>query len=131
MILVDTSVWVDFFRGTSTPEVTWLEAALTVQRIGLTEMILCEILQGVANEQQARELYHDLIRFEILTAGGIDLAVSAARNYRSLRAKGITIRRTIDCIIATFCIQNDHRLLHNDRDFDPFEQQFGLLVVHP
>jgi predicted nucleic acid-binding protein len=131
MVIVDTTVWIDFFCDTGTPHVEWLEQELERLRLGLLDLILCELLQGVPNDKQAAELQQELARFEIYDTGGRALAVAAARNYRSLRSKGFTVRKTIDCLIATFCLQNDHTLLHNDRDFDLFEQELGLRVVHP
>lgn len=131
MILIDTTVWIDFFRGELTGEVAWLETNLDRQRLALTDLNLCELLQGARDDRQARELQRDLERFEILTTGGPELAILSAQNYRTLRGRGYTIRKTVDCLIATFCIQEGHSLLHNDRDFDPFEQFLGLHVVHP
>ena len=131
MVIIDTTVWIDYLNGLQTPQVDWLDAELDRQRLGLTDLILCEILQGVRDERQATEVHHDLSRFEIFDTGGIELAVTAAQNYRALRAEGRTIRRTADCLIATFCLMNDYALLHNDRDFDPFEQYLALRVIHP
>jgi predicted nucleic acid-binding protein len=131
MVIVDTTVWVDYFNGKVTPFTEWLERELERQRLGLTDLILSEILQGIADERQATAIGRELLRFEVFTTGGVDLAVTAAKNYRKLRAKGRTIRRTIDCWIATFCLLNGHSLLHNDSDFDPFEAFLGLRVVHP
>ena len=131
MVIVDTTVWIDYFRGARTPHTDWLDAHLHRQRLGLTDIILCEILQGVSGEKQAREVHRELGKFEILTMGGEDLAIAAAANYRRLRARGHTVRKTVDCLIASFCLLNGHGLLHNDRDFDPFERLLGLLVVHP
>jgi hypothetical protein len=82
-------------------------------------------------EKQVEETRHALLKFEIFSMGGVDLAVATAKNYRYLRAKGHTIRKTIDCWIATFCILNQHRLLHNDHDFDPFEHELHLHIIHP
>ena len=131
MIIVDTTVWVDYFNAKGTPATEWLDRELDRQRLGLTDLILSEVLQGVADERQATMTSRELLRFEVFTTGGVELAVTAARNYRKLRAKGRTIRRTIDCWIATFCLLNGHSLLHNDSDFDPFEAFLGLQVVHP
>jgi predicted nucleic acid-binding protein len=131
MVIVDTTVWVDYFNGKVTPFTEWLERELERQRLGLTDLILSEILQGIADERQATAIGRELLRFEVFTTGGVDLAVTSAKNYRKLRAKGRTIRPTIDCWIATFCLLNGHSLLHNDSDFDPFEAFLGLRVVHP
>jgi hypothetical protein len=131
MVIVDTTVWVDYLRGARTPQAEWLEVEMAHQRLGLTDLILCEVLQGVRGERRFAEVRSELVKYEIFTTGGTDLAIATARNYRSLRAKGYTVRRTIDCLIATFCLSNGHTLLHNDRDFDPFEQALGLRVIHP
>ncbi|MCI0538512.1 MAG: PIN domain nuclease [Verrucomicrobiales bacterium] len=131
MVIVDTTVWVDYLNGVTTPHTDWLDQELDRQRLGLTDLILSEVLQGVRDEREAAETRRELLKFEVFTTGGVELAVTAARNYRALRAKGRTIRRTIDCWIATFCLLNDHALLHNDRDFDPFEEFLGLRVIHP
>ena len=130
MVIVDTTVWVDYLKGTSTPEVEWLDRELSNQRLGLTDVILCEVLQGVRSDRQAARVQRGLEQFEIFETGGIALAVAAATNYRALRSRGLTVRKTIDCLIATFCLLGDHSLLHVDRDFDPFEQYLALRVVH-
>ena len=103
----------------------------TRQRLGLTDLILCEVLQGIRDDRQAARVRQELLEFEILTMGGIALAVASAQNYRLLRTRGRTVRKTIDCLIATFCLLNDHELIHNDRDFDSFEQVLKLQVIHP
>lgn len=129
MVIVDTTVWIDYLRGTSTPQATWLEMAMDRQRLGLLDLMLCEVLQGVRDDQQLEEVRQVLSRFAIFTTGGVALATAAARNYLMLRHQGRTVRKTIDCLIATFCLTHDHILLHNDRDFDPFEKFLGLSVV--
>ena len=99
--------------------------------MGLTDLILCEILQGIPTEAEAARTLRALERFEVFTTGGVELATAAAGNYRALRARGRTVRKTIDCLIATLCITHRHSLLHRDRDFDPFEELLDLAVVHP
>lgn len=131
MVIVDTTVWVDYLNGAHTPQVAWLEAAMERQRLGLTDLILCEVLQGVRGERRFADVRHELLMFEIFETGGTRVAIAAARNYRRLRARGLTVRRTIDCLIATFCLTHGHSLLHTDLDFDPFEQVLGLHVIHP
>lgn len=131
MVIVDTTVWIDYLNGVSSPQAEWLDEQVERQRLGLTDLNLCEILQGVRDDRQAVEVRRELSKFEIFTTGGIDLAVAAAENYRVLRAKGRTVRKTIDCLIATFCLMNEHTLLHNDHDFDSFEQSLNLRVLHP
>jgi predicted nucleic acid-binding protein len=131
MVIVDTTVWIDYLRGTETPHTAWLDRAIERRRLGLTDLILCEVLQGVPDERAALATRRELLKFQVFTTGGVALATSAASNYRTLRARGFTIRRTLDCLIATFCLSHQHVLLHHDRDFDPFERELGLQVVHP
>ncbi len=130
-MIIDTTVWIDFLGGHPTPEAAWLDRELTRQRLGLTDLILCEILQGIPTEGEAARTLKELQRFEVFATGGIELAAAAARNYRALRTRGRTVRKTIDCLIATFCLVHQHSLLHRDRDFDPFEDVLGLQVVDP
>lgn len=131
MVIVDTTVWVDYLKGTDTPEADWLEVEMERQRLGLADLTLCEVLQGVRGERRFAEVRSELLKFEVFRSGGTELAIAAAGNYRGLRARGRTVRRMIDCLIATFCIMHGHSLLHRDRDFDPFEQVLGLRVIHP
>jgi predicted nucleic acid-binding protein len=131
VIIVDTTIWIDYFGGRDTPKTSWLDAQAARVPIGLTDLILCEILQGVRNDRIAAELLKDLRRFHLFDTGGVELAVAAAEHYRALRTRGRTVRRTIDCLIATFCILKGHTLLHHDRDYDAFEQALGLSVLHP
>jgi predicted nucleic acid-binding protein len=131
VVIVDTTVWVDYFQGIRNPETDWLDTELDRQRLGLTDIILCEVLQGVRDESAANDVERRLLKLELLEAGGADLAREAARNYRALRSRGRTVRKTIDCLIATFCIRERYTLLHRDRDFDPFEQFLDLSVIHP
>jgi predicted nucleic acid-binding protein len=130
MVIVDTTVWIDYLRGTSNAEVLWLDRELQRQRLGLTDLILSEVLQGVRDKGAFDRVRQDLLKFLVFETGGIDLAVAAAENYRKLRERGRTVRRTIDCLIATFCIEGGHLLLHRDRDFDVFERWLGLQVIH-
>ena len=129
MVIVDTSVWIHFLAGRSNVETEWLARELVQQRMGLTDLILCEVLQGVRGERAFAEVQEQLLEFEVFDSGGAEVAVAAARNYRSLREQGLTVRTTIDCLIATFCLENGHSLLHRDRDFDVFEKSLGLRVV--
>ncbi len=130
MVIVDTTVWIDYLHRTLSPQVLWLDAEIDRRRIGLTDLNLCEILQGIRNENQVARVRREMLKFEVFSTGGVAFALAAAENYRTLRSRGFTIRKTIDCWIATFCLLNDHVLLHNDRDFDPFEQELGLVVIH-
>lgn len=131
VVIVDTTVWVDYLNGISTPEVEWFDRESERQRLGLLDLTVCEVLQGVSTDAAAAQVLRTLRRFELFDTGGIALAEAAARNYRSLRSRGRTVRKTIDCLIATFCLEHSHALLHCDRDFDPFEDVLGLQVVHP
>jgi predicted nucleic acid-binding protein len=131
MVIVDTTVWIDYLAGTANGQTSWLDRELDRQRLGLTDLILCEVLQGIRSDSAFTRARRDLEKFHIFEAGGIDLALAAAQNYRLLRRRGATVRKTIDCLIATFCLQAGHQLLHRDRDFDPFEKHLGLRVVHP
>jgi predicted nucleic acid-binding protein len=131
VVIVDTTVWVDYLNGISTPEVEWFDSESERQRLGLLDLTVCEVLQGVSTDVAAARVLRTLRRFEVFDTGGIALAEAAARNYRTLRARGRTVRKTIDCLIATFCLEHSHKLLHRDRDFDPFEDVLGLQVVHP
>jgi predicted nucleic acid-binding protein len=130
MVIVDTTVWIDYLGGIANPHTQWLDWELPRQRLGLTDLILSEVLQGIRDQTSFNRVRDDLLKFEVYSAGGTRLAVTAAQNYRALRLKGYTIRRTIDCWIATFCLSSSHTLLHRDRDFDPFEKVLGLQVVH-
>ena len=131
MVIVDTTVWIDYLQGIRNPETDWLEAELDRQRLGLTDVILCEVLQGVRDEATATTVERQLLKLEVFQTGGVDLARESAKNYRTLRARGHTVRKTIDCLIATFCLRGQHSLLHRDRDFDAFERFLNLSVVHP
>ena len=131
MVIVDTTVWVDYLNGISTPEVEWFDRESERRRLGLLDLTVCEVLQGVSTDAAAARVLRTLRGFQIFDTGGIALTEAAARNYRSLRARGRTVRKTIDCLIATFCLEHSHALLHCDRDFDPFEDVLGLEVVHP
>ena len=131
MVIVDSTVWVDFINGVQNPETDWLDTHLDQQRLGLTTTILCEVLQGLRDERQAAQVEAHLLKLEVFEAGSVALATQAATNYRTLRTHGRTVRKTIDVLIATFCLQGQHALLHRDRDFDPFEELLGLSVIHP
>lgn len=131
MVIVDTTVWVDYLGGINNDQTSWLDREMSHRRLGLTDIILCEVLQGIRTDASFARTKHDLNRFQVFATGGIDLAIAAAQNDRFLRQKGYTVRKTVDCWIATFCLEAGHELLHRDRDFDPFEQHLGLAVIHP
>jgi predicted nucleic acid-binding protein len=130
MVIVDTTVWIDYFRGAINPETEWLDHELTRQRLGLTDLILCEVLQGIVDDRTFGQIEEELSALQVFSGGGAPMAVASARNYRNLRARGFTVRKTIDCLIATFCLETGHQLLHRDRDFDLFERYLGLAVIH-
>jgi predicted nucleic acid-binding protein len=131
MVIVDSTVWVDYLNGVSTPEVWWFEREAAHQRLGLLDLMVFEILQGLSTDAEATRIARHLRRFEVFETGGVHLAEATARNYRVLRGHGRTVRKTVDCLIATFCLEQSHALLHCDRDFDPFEEFLELQVVHP
>ena len=131
MVIVDTTVWIDYLGGAANAHTSWLDRELDRQRLGLTDLILCEVLQGIRGDAAFSKVLRDLSKFHVFNTGGADLALAAARNYRVLHDRGATVRKTIDCLIATFCLEAGHSLLHHDRNFDPFERQLGLMVVHP
>ena len=130
MIIVDTTVWVDYFRGFSNAETEWLDKQVRRQRLGLLDLILCEVLQGIRDPAMFLRVKNQLLTFEVLDAGGTEMAIAAAENYRNLRSRGYTVRKTIDCLIATFCLRSSHQLLHRDRDYEAFERFLGLNVLH-
>jgi predicted nucleic acid-binding protein len=129
VILVDSSVWVDFFRNVATREAQWLDRNLGLEGLVIGDLILAEVLRGFRDDRGFDEARRLLGRLEQVTLCGADVAVEAARNFRRLRARGVTVRGTVDVIIATRCLVNGYRLLHSDRDFDPFEAHLGLRVV--
>jgi predicted nucleic acid-binding protein len=129
VIVVDTSVWIDFLNGKDAPPVRRLRVALGAEEIIVGDLMLCEVLQGLDSERDARDVETLLRRFQIEPIAGDAIAVVAARNYRSLRRLGITIRKTIDLLIGTWCIENRVALLHNDSDFRPMVRHLGLIEV--
>ena len=131
MILVDSSVWIDYFRGATTPQAEKLDALLGTEPVATGDPILTEVLQGFVSDRdfnQARKLLDSL---DIVDLGGRDIAIQAARNFRVLRGLGVTVRKTIDTIIATRCIESRLTLLYSDRDFDPFVTHLGLNSALP
>jgi len=131
MILVDSSVWIDYFRGLSTPESEKLDALLGSEPLAIGDLILVEVLQGFGPDREFNAAKKLLGGFEVVDLGGRDLAIQAAKNFRKLRVLGITVRKTIDTIIATHCIERHLDLLYGDRDFDPFVAHLGLRAVMP
>lgn len=129
MILVDSSVWIDYFNGTVTPQTEKLNGLLGSELVAVGDLILTEVLQGFADESDFNRARKTLTTLTVVELGGRDIAIQAARNYRRLRKLGTTVRKTIDTIIATRCIEDGYDLLHGDRDFDPFVEHLGLRVV--
>ncbi len=129
MIVVDSSVWIANLRNTDTEAVRRLRAFRDDDQIIVGDDILLEVLQGARDDLQAIGLERRLRRFDVITMLDDALAVRAACNYRQLRSRGIMVRKTVDLIIGTFCIERDHRLLHDDRDFDPMVEHLGLRLA--
>jgi predicted nucleic acid-binding protein len=130
VILVDSSVWIDYFNGSSTPAVRKLDDLLGHELLAIGDLILTEVLQGFADDREFSAARAVLTSFNIVEVGGRETAIQAAKNFRTLRGLGITVRKTIDTLIATRCIESKYELLHDDRDFDPFVKHLGLRVVN-
>jgi hypothetical protein len=131
VILVDSSVWIDYFRGTATPQAEKLDSLLGTEPIAVGDLILTEVLQGFVSDRdfnQAKKLLTSLV---VVDLAGQDIAIQAAKNFRVLRAQGITVRKTIDTVIATRCIESGLSLLYSDKDFDPFVEHLGLRSALP
>jgi predicted nucleic acid-binding protein len=131
MLVVDSTVWVDYFNGIENTLTEYLHQIVDQTPILIGDLILAEVLQGFRDDtdfEKARRAFDKYIQVEMVNH---DLALQSARNYRLLRRHGVTVRKTIDSFIATYCIENEHDLLHNDRDFDGYERLLGLKVVYP
>lgn len=126
MVLVDSSVWIDYFRGSATAQVERLDWLLGRQPIAIGDLILAEVLQGFRRERDFRQAKRLLLSLDVIAIGDAEIAIQAATNFRILRSRGITVRKTIDTLIATRCIESGFALLYSDRDFDPFVQHLGL-----
>lgn len=126
MIFVDSSVWIDYINGSPTPQAEELDRILGIKPIIIGDLVLAEVLQGCSDPKTFKEVAKLLGLADLVVVGGRDVAIQAARNYIILRTKGVTIRKAIDTFIATRCIVDGYELLHNDRDFLPFEQHLGL-----
>ena len=129
MILVDSSVWIDYFQGTVTPQTGKLDRLLGREPLAIGDLILTEVLQGFEDERDFHVARRMLTSLTVVELGGQEIAIQAAKNFRALRRLGVTVRKTIDIVIATRCIKSGYALLHNDRDFDPFATHLGLRVV--
>lgn len=131
MIVVDTSVWVDYFNGEANPHTNLLDNLLVHERVVIGDIILTEVLQGFRRDADFRKAHELMDTLEFREMLGKEVALRSAQNYRKLRRAGVTVRKTIDVMIATFCIIHGHRLLHDDRDFDVMEKHLGLKVLKP
>jgi len=131
MVIVDSSVLIDFLYGRQNPQTNWLVRHVGSQPIGIISLIQCETLQGIRSDKRFIEAVDALEQFVIFATDSSALAIAAARNYRRLRELGVTIRSTVDTFVATFCIEHGHDLLHRDSDFDRFAEHLGLSVVDP
>ena len=129
MIVVDSSVWIDYFNGNMTSKTDWLDSALGNQTILIGDLVLTEVLQGFQSDKDFKKAKSLLLSFPVVEMLGQEVALKSALNYRYLRKKGVTIRKTIDVIIGTFCIHNTFSLLHDDRDFAPLEKYLHLRIV--
>lgn len=129
MILVDSSVWIDYFRGKATAQTGLLEGLLDSQELAIGDLNFMEVLQGCRVEKDFKEVRRLLGRLDLIVLGGEDVVLEAAKNFRKLRAMGVTLRGTIDVLLATRCIVSGHQLLHSDRDFEAFERHLGLRCV--
>jgi predicted nucleic acid-binding protein len=126
VIFVHSSVWIDFFNGTSSAETNYLDSLLGTEPVGLGDLVLIEVLQGFRRDQDFRTARELLTSLTVFTLGGQEVALKSAHNFRLLRKNGVTVRKTIDVLIATFCINNNLPLLHTDKDFEPFHQHLKL-----
>ena len=129
MTLVDSSVWIDYFKGLITPQTEKLDELLESELLAIGDLILTEVLQGFDSDKDFEKTKSLLTSLNVVDLGGQEIAIQAAKNYRSLRKLGVTIRKTIDTLIATRCIESGYTLLHDDRDFDPFVKHLGLRVA--
>jgi len=129
LILVDSSVWIDYFSGAITVQTEILDALLGQQPLAIGDLILTEVLQGFDGERDFNDARKTLTALTVVELGGEEIAIQAAGNFRALRKLGVTVRKTIHTAIATRCIESGYDLLHNDRDFDPFARHLGLAVV--
>jgi predicted nucleic acid-binding protein len=129
LILVDSSVWIDYLKGAVTPQTEKLDSLLGREPLAIGDLILTEVLQGFSSERDFNEARKMLTSLTVVELGGQRIAVQAARNFRTLRNLGVTVRKTIDTVIATRCIEGGYDLLHCDRDFEPFVRHLGLRVV--
>ncbi len=131
MTLVDSSVWIDYFQGAITPQTEKLDGLLGREPLAIGDLILAEILQGITRDRHFETARKRLTSLSIVELGGARIATHAASNFRALRKLGVTVRKRIDPIVATRCMNSGYDLLHNDKDFDPFVKHLGLRSVIP
>jgi predicted nucleic acid-binding protein len=129
LIVVDSSVWIDYFNGRATPQIEKLKTLLGETELLIGDIILCEVLRGARSEAHARELVKGLAAVDCVSMFDPEIAVIAAANYRKLRGLGVTVRKMVDLVIGTYCLEHKHELLHADRAFDAMETHLGLRVV--
>ena len=129
MILVDSSIWIDYFNGTVNKKTDWLDESMGIEPVIMGDIVLTEVLQGFQNDNDFKNAKKLLLEIPFMDMIGQELAIKSAMNYRALRQKGITIKKTIDVMIGSFCIHNNFFLLHNDKDFDPLEKYLKLKVM--
>jgi predicted nucleic acid-binding protein len=129
VILVDSSVWIDYFKGAITAQTEKLDGLLGHEPLAIGDLILAEVLQSFADDRDFNEARKLLTSLRVVELGGEEIAIQTARNFRTLRRLGVTVRKTIDSVIATRCIESGYDLLHSDRDFEPFAKHLGLRVV--
>jgi hypothetical protein len=126
LILVDSSIWIDYFNGAATPKTEKLDRLLGQEPVAIGDLILTEVLQGFRNDRDFDRARSLLVSLDVVQLAGIEISIAAAKNFRKLRRLGVTVRKTIDTIIATRCIESGYPLLYSDRDFDPFVEHLGL-----
>lgn len=131
MLVVDSTVWVDYFNGIENPQTDHLDQIVDRAPVLVGDLILAEVLQGFREDAAFEEARRALGKYTQVGMVSPELALQSARHYRLLRQRGITVRKTIDSLIATYCLENEHELLHRDSDFDGYELHLGLRVVHP
>lgn len=129
MTFVDSSVWIDYFRGVSTPQTDKLDTLLETEPLAVGDIVLAEVLQGFTSQRDFNQALQLLASLTVIDVVSYDIAIQAARNFRLLRARGVTIRNTTDALIATRCIEDGHALLHSNRNFDPFVEFLGLRLA--
>jgi len=129
MIFVDSSVWIGYFNGKKTPQTDWLDSSLGNIPLIMGDLVLTEVLQGFQSDKDFRIARNLLLGMPFMVMGGRALALQGVVNYRTLRRKGVTVRKTIDVMIGTFCIHYGSPLLHDDRDFDPMVKFLGLKTI--